>query len=474
MDTPPEQDAPSRRGSGTERPSWRPVADQWVLALGFAALAAVLVRFRQGVDADAWLHLRIGRELLSGRHFGTLPDPMTVLADRAYVPTQWLSEIVGVLVHDVAGVVGWRILRIVALLVTLAAVYATARRWVGPARATGILAVVGLATSAAWAERPQMAGLALAALSVLLWSGTVLDGRPRWSLVPVTWLWAMLHGTWAVGLAFAAVLVVVSAVTRPAGLRRRATLAVFAACVGVVALTPLGPRLLVEPFAVTASARPGVNEWQRPTPDNPVFVLALVAALVVLVRAARRRPVPWGAVLLAVAAAAVVAYSVRTVAFGALLLAPALALAFREDPAPTRTRRELVPLGAAAVVLALVPGVVWGGPSSGPLGPPVDAALSAMPPGTEVAVDVGVSGWVLAAHPGIRPLRDLRAEVYTQPVAEAYEILAKGRQGWQGYADREGVTVVLAVVDERLDREIAADGGWNAVATDGRYRIWRR
>ncbi|WP_299442794.1 hypothetical protein [uncultured Phycicoccus sp.] len=452
----------------------RALADHWVLAAALAALTALLLRFRNAVDVDVWLHLRIGRELRRGEWFGSLPDPLVVLADRAYLPTQWLAEILGSLIVDAAGLAGLRVLRLLALLVLFAATYATARRAMTPARATGVVVLVAATTAAAWAERPQVAGLALAAVTVLLWDRTLADGRPRWVLVPIAWVWAMLHGTWALGLAFGGLAVLVALLTRRSTTRWPGVMGVLAAAVAVTAATPLGPRLLLEPFAVSASARAGVNEWQPPTVTNPLYLLVLAAVAVIVLRTLTRRPVDPAALAFALAAAGLAAYSVRTVAFAALLLVPALVRAFPSARSPSFSRREAGPLVAAAVVIALAPGVVWGAPSSGPLGSSVDAALAGLPGGTVAAVDVRVSGWVLAEHPGLRPLRDLRAEVYTPSTAAAYESFTDAEPGWQAYADEHGVEVVVAAEDEALDRALSADPGWVPAADDGTYRLWRR
>ena len=63
-------------------------------------MVAELIRLRTAPDVDLWLHLRLGAELRDGTRFGALPDPLVVLADRPYVPTQWLSEVAGSLVEQ--------------------------------------------------------------------------------------------------------------------------------------------------------------------------------------------------------------------------------------------------------------------------------------------------------------------------------------------------------------------------------------
>src|SRR6478735_5208149 len=106
-------------------------ATLWLLTLGGGLLAALLLRLRQGVDPDLWLHLRLGEQLRTGERFQRVPDPLVVLADQPYSPTQWLSEVVMSVVHELTGVAGIHVLRalaVVALLTFLqltAAVYTT-------------------------------------------------------------------------------------------------------------------------------------------------------------------------------------------------------------------------------------------------------------------------------------------------------------------------------------------------------------
>ena len=48
------------------------------------------------------------------------------------------------------------------------------------------------------------AGLCLFAVVTGAALATVDDGRPRWWVVPLTWVWACTHGTWILGIAMTA------------------------------------------------------------------------------------------------------------------------------------------------------------------------------------------------------------------------------------------------------------------------------
>ena len=335
---------------------------------------------------------------------------------------------------------------------------------------------VVVATAAGWGERPQLLGIVLTAAALLLWSGTLADLRPRWSLLPLTWVWAMCHGTWPVGVGVGGLVLVALVLDRRRGeVPWGRLVALLAGTALVPALTPLGPKLLLEPFAVGTAARATVNEWQSPAPSNPLLVLVVLLALVVVGRAVATRRVDPAALLLTLAGVGLAAWSVRTIALGALLLAPALARVIRPAASHDRGRRsERWPALVAGVVVLAAPGVVWAAPEQGPLPPRVDAAVAALPPDAATAVDAFASGWVLWAHPDVRLLRDLRAEVYAPATAAAYEDFFQARPGWQDYVTVHDVRAVVARDGEPLDDALADDPGWRAVVQDDGWALWRR
>ena len=64
--------------------------------------------------------------------------------------------------------------------------------------------------------RPQMLSFLLVAVTAAAWLRTREDGRLRWWLVPLTWVWAMLHGMWPIGIVIGVVAVVGLALDRRA------------------------------------------------------------------------------------------------------------------------------------------------------------------------------------------------------------------------------------------------------------------
>ncbi|MDF3046644.1 MAG: hypothetical protein K0R30_2872, partial [Ornithinibacter sp.] len=77
------------------------------------------------------------------------------------------------------------------------------------------------------------------------------------------------------------------------------------------------------------------------------------------------------------------------------------------------------------------------------------------------------------AHRDRRPLHDLRAEVYSEPVSTAYLAFADAEPGWEAYAALHGIGTILAERDSPLDRALAQADGWALGAEDHDFRLWR-
>ena len=202
-----------------------------------------------------------------------------VLADEPYSPTQWLSEAAMSVVHELTGVAGIHLLRALAVVALLAFLQLTAAVYTTPVRAAGVALPAMAATAAQWGERPQLAGLVLLAVTTWLWSRARRDAAVPWLVIPLTWVWAMLHGSWVIGCATGALFVVAMLLENPRRERAWARLAgVVVASVSVAGLTPLGPSLLLEPLVVGAAARGRVNEWAAPGLTNPLVLVVVLMA----------------------------------------------------------------------------------------------------------------------------------------------------------------------------------------------------
>ena len=150
---------------------------------------SVAMGVRPVSDPSPWLHLKIGAFLLDGGRFGS-PDPWASFASRVYVPTEWLSAILGQETYQAFGLPGIAWMRCAGILGLLSALVWSARRSTDSTTAVVVAFVALVGAYNGLTERPQLLGLVFLAVAVGAWWRTALDLRPRWWLVPMTWLWA--------------------------------------------------------------------------------------------------------------------------------------------------------------------------------------------------------------------------------------------------------------------------------------------
>ncbi|GAB3065687.1 hypothetical protein [Pedococcus soli] len=430
-------------------------------------------------EVDTWWHLREGDHILKTWSLvGT--DPWASFADRPYVATQWLPEAVAA--WTVNGVGAWGVvwLRAVAVIALYLTLYVLCRQVAGrlPASLAAVVALLG--AGASLNPRPQLVSFVLFAVVYLAWWRTLHDRRLRWWLVPVFWLWGCCHPLWMFGLLLGVVLSVFLAL-RPAGERpgRRGLLLLNLACAAVLAVTPLGPRLLTVPFDVAGNAAWIAEEW-RATPLNNVFAYATLGMLLVTavlwIRRPQARP-PWeyGVLVLALAMAL---WMWRLVPLACVLAAPLFAEALQGAlgrPAERRGRTEWPAVVAAGVVAVLFAA----GTAAGPKGSvaqtypgrldAVSARLDGLPAGTVVLNDFAVSGWLLWAHPDLRPVVDLRVEIYSADYLHRYIRAEKVRPGWEDYVRSTGAGMALVQATSPLGDALQGRAGWTVVTREGDF-----
>jgi hypothetical protein len=449
------------------------------LAVSVVSSATVL-GVRPISDPSPWLHLRIGQYLLGGGQFG-YPDPWAPFAVKQYVPTEWLPAIVGYLTYDAFGAPGIAWLRCAGILALLTAMAWTTRRAAGSVVGITAAFVALLGAYDGLTERPQMLSLIFLAMTMGAWWRTAEDLRPRLWLIPMTWIWACSHGLWLVGIGVGALVACGLACDRRIGRRQlRNMLLIPLASLGAAGLTPIGPKLLLAPFAVSNNAREFVGEWQSSSIRQPVTVLTLVMIGFVLIAWARsaRKPQWWQIGLLVTSLVFALAMS-RTVAVAAVLVAPLLAQELQKlfPMRVTRPSRHAqlawVGLTVAALVLAapLARAV-----AQNPLGVPVNLAkeLRQFPSGTKVIATGDVTGWLLWSAPGLKPVEDIRIEVYAPTYVRRYiETMAAG-PAWRGFIRDTGPTVALLQNDSPLVTALTERAGWHTLGSDSGYLLLRR
>lgn len=445
------------------------------------ALARGLAPF---AEPDIWWHLRVGEHILDSHQlYG--PDPWAHLADQPYLATQWLAEAVAAQAYRWAGIGAVLWLRTLSILLLAALVYAASRRLGGRLPAALATGVAILGASGSLNPRPQLVSFVMFALVVVAWLRTVEDHRPRWWLVPAFWLWACCHGLWMFGILLGVTTSCCILLPRSPDRSRLAVrlAALNLATLAAVAVTPLGPRLLIAPFTVANNAAWIADEWAA-TPLNNAFSITAVAMIVVTAVCWLVRPWPrplWQYVWLALSAVLTLSMW-RLVPLGVVLCAPLLSSALQgllpsvREQVDRRERRGLLLALAAGLAVAAVAcaGPVGRTPALYPAGMGrIDKALDTVPARSVVMDDFGVSGWLLWTHPQLVPAADLRVEIYSTTYLHRYIDAGNTRPGWQGYLSTINARYALLDKTSALTDALVHEQHWTTMASSHTFVLLR-
>jgi hypothetical protein len=425
-------------------------------------------------NTDTYFHLRFGQEFLDGwslRH----PGSVSTFATRDWVPTQWLSEIVMARTEDWFGLAGVAWLSGFLEIALFATLYVVCRDRAEPLVAAAVTALALFAMQNGLSMRPQVISYLLVAVVVGAWLRTARDRRVRWWLVPLVWLWAMLHGMWPVALVIGAVAVVGLALDRmPRRLLVRAAAVPVASAV-VAALTPVGPELYTAVAAVGSRSQ-YFAEWGSPDWTSWDFgALALLVVLTVLAMW-RRRHNAWTEIVLVALAAAFAVYSERTVPVAAAMVAPLLAgplqdLLGRRTPVDRR-ERLLVAGGAVAALVALAVAVPFTSADPPDQAASLDSALSALPAGTKVVDDWGQGGYVMWRYPQLDLMMHGYGDTFTTDELRRNTALIVLGPGWEESLHASGVRVALLRPWSKL-AIVLEQQGWRTVTGSDAFVLLR-
>jgi hypothetical protein len=440
---------------------------------------SVVMGVRAVSDPSPWLHLKIGAFLINGGRFG-MPDPWASFSSKAYVPTEWLPAIVGQEIYQAFGLPGIAWMRCAGILGLLSALVWSARRCADPTTAILIAFVALAGAHDGLTERPQLVGLVFLAISVGAWWRSALDLKPRWWLVPMTWLWACSHGLWIVG--FAVGLVTIAGLLLDRRLTRASTarlLAVPLLSVAAAGLTPLGPRLLISPLTVGSSVNEFVGEWQSTSVHNPSAVVTLAMFGLVTLSWVRlgRRPPWWQIGLLLTGAAATLAMT-RTIAVGAVIAAPLLAheiQLYRGRPVVGITGQSRATWAALILIALVAAAPLSAARAQSPVSVPdqLKPQLSLIPSGTVVLAEGDINGWLFWAEPQVRPVLDPRVEIYSTAHVKAFVSAMAAGPGWRQFVEKTGARYALVLTDSPIATALVESAGWSQIGKDAGFVLLR-
>jgi hypothetical protein len=465
------------------------MADRLLRWLPVALVCGVLVKIAQHAsgaisDPDAWWHLRLGNDLVA-QHSLTAPEHWSSFATVSWAPTEALPEVVSAFVERGFGLPGLAWLYALVAMLVAVTVYLTDRREGSAVPAAVAATLTVLAGSGSLTSRPQL--LSFIALPIVLaaWLQTERDLKPRWWLVPLTWLWSMCHGFWFIGVGYGVVFVVGIALSRRAELRQLVRLSLVAAgSLVVVVLNPSGLGVLEAPFAVRGLAK-YVVEWQRTdlTQSGPIAAAVMILATAAI-WAVTRRGVSWARVLVLLTAVVLLWYAARLVVVAGIVASPLLAgalevLVSREGRSPSRPRegiaREAGILGVwvalSMVVLTFVVPHTADRPDDVPVA--LDPVLDRLPDGTPVFNAYELGGWITWRHPDLEQYIDGLATPYSTQHADDYQRAESRSPGWYRIVTDSRAPVALLESDSPLAGGLEQHG-WTRQGTGDGYVLLAR
>ena len=419
-------------------------------------------------NTDTYFHLRFGHEFLSGAWSLQDPGSVTTFGTNEWVPTQWLPQVVMAQFEEWFGLAGVAWLSGLVYLVFGLTIWAVARRYASPIAAAPVTAVAILAASPGLSMRPQVLSYVFIALTTVAWLDTRSDGKARWWLVPMAWVWAMTHGMWPVGIIIGAVALAGLALDRAVSRRQWLRLAAVPVLSLVVSgLTPVGPKLFTAVIEVNSRGH-YFAEWQPPdfTEGNAICLLILMATVLIQLGRTETK-YSWTELVLLLLAAGWAVYTNRTVMVAAVMLVPFAAAAIQQalrERAPV-SRRELSAVLAGAtgclVVLALlVPRTADSPPDTYP---EWLSTLDDLPDGTAVLNDWGQGGYLMWRYPDLDFVMNGYGDIFTDDeIARNYKMDAT-LPGWVREVEKTGARYALLRPNARLTYGLDTLEGWQVL-----------
>lgn len=455
------------------------------LAVALPALAALIASL---ASVDLTYHLRAGADILAGGGIPTT-DTWTFTAPGApWTDQQWGAQVILAAVYQLGGWTGLVVLRAALVVVIFGCLFAIGRRRGLTARTSALLTLGAFVVSAvALGLRPQLLGMAIFAVVLLLVVERREHPRRLWAIPVLVVIWANIHGSFFLGpvvLGLAWLEDLHDRVAMPRRTLLTAVVSAIAAC-----LTPFGPGVWA--YALGLSVNPDVtariSEWQPTSLRDIPGILFFASVLGVVALIARRgRATSWPTLAWLAVFFVIGAYAIRGVAWWPLGAVVAVSGMFAAE-AGAETRLE--PLGTPAMRrlnLGVVGAVILVGVLLLPIWRPTDPALGApvrvvgdVPAGITAALRQMArpgdrlfnpqpwGSWFEFAIPELPVAIDSRIELFPADVWRTYEDIVAGSDGWQARLHDWGATIVVVrAADADLARRLAG-AGWSTAYTDG-------
>jgi hypothetical protein len=465
------------------RRSVRPPSLDTLFTLVFAVFGWGVGIERLSDNSFFW-HLRTGGLILD--HGFPHADPYSYVAKGTpWVVQSWLAELAYGGLDRLAGPFAIRVFGgLVGVAITVL-VFRLALRLAHERMRAALVTVAALgALYTLWSERPLLLGVLFFVL--LLWVVEVPDGplgrRELVALPVVFWLWANVHGTFALGLAYLGLHLLGRWLEghRPwEGRERRLVLGGLVAFL-VCFLNPYGVSLVTFPVDLMArgDALKGVIEWSSPdfhSVRGLAFALWVVVFVVVLARGHNR--VTIRDVVVTLPFLVLGFWALRNIAIAPLVGLPVVARAVAVRRRSDDARLQLGWVFAVLLVgIAVAMGLrAAGQPDFAVDGYPVEAMNAVERQGllgARVLTDDADAGYVILRYGSDqRVFMDDRYDMYPLSVIHDFTTMNSGTPGWDRVLRKHDVEVVVWGRDRVLTQLLRRDDGWRVTYEDPDYVV---
>lgn len=459
-----------------------------VLAVALPVLAAFIANLSA---VDLAYHVRAGGIVLDTGRIPTADTFTFAAAGASWLNQQWGAQVVLASIYRLAGWTGLTLLRAGLIGLTFGFLFAACRRRGLDIRRAAWLTIGAFAvTAVALALRPQLFGMTLMALTLLLVADRRNHPRLVWAVPLIVLVWANVHGSFFLGPVVLGLAWLEDVHDGVPNRHRLLGIAVVSAAAALVNPFTVGVWAYAAGLSTNSFVTSRITEWQPTTLRTvPGMLFFGSVALTVVLLARRGRSTAWPTLAWLALFAAIGVYAIRGVAWWPLGAAVAVAGLLASSGDPARERRErssplnVVLVGLIAVVcLVLVP--VWrpvdsrlGAPDGvvGDAPPGITAALrSALRPGDRILNPQPWGSWFELALPDNPVAIDSRIEVFPAKVWDDYDTVRTGADGWQDILASWAPTVIVATVKEDAFVARLEAAGWTKTYADDDGTILRR
>ena len=455
------------------------------LAIGLPVLAALIAILP---SVDLTYHLRAGAEILAGNGIPTVDSWTFTAAGAQWTDQQWGAQVILAALYQLGGWTGLVLLRAVLVGVIFGCLFAIGlRRGIGMRRAAWLTLAAFIVSAAALGLRPQLIGMAILAIELLLVTDRRSHPRRLWVVPFLVLVLANVHGSFFLGPVVLGLAWLEDLHDRIPGAHRAMLIAAVSAVAACV--TPSGPAVWAYAFGLSTNSEITalITEWQ-PTSLRTIPGLAFFGSAMAVVALIARRGLttPWPTLAWLAVFFVVGAYAIRGVAWWPLGAVAASAGVLVTGPATESARPEFVgsPL-MRRLNLVVVGAIVIAGIALLPIWRPIDPGLAAptgvvanAPPGITAALKAIArptdrvfnpqewGSWFEFAVPALPVAIDSRIELFPPTVWDTYENILAGGQDWAAQLHGWGPTIIVLEGEPTAMNDRLTAAGWRSVYAD--------